>query len=88
MDNNSINDIFLNENEKIEYLKLLSQNFLNPDDTTYVFFDNIWMTYDEYLKIISSIKNPKTLYKELLEKTLGDYLQKIDMSKLSIEKKN
>jgi hypothetical protein len=59
---------------------------LDSNDTAYVFYDNVWMPYEEYLKIISTIKNPKTLYKELLEKTLSDYMHKIDISKLSIDK--
>lgn len=86
--NNFIDNIFNNDhNKKKIYLELLSKYLTNNEQTSYVYYDNVWMPYEEYLKIISTIKNPKSIDKELLEKTFEDYMYKIDISKLSIENK-
>jgi hypothetical protein len=55
--NNFIDKLFKNNYDK---------KLENSNDIAYVFYDNVWMPYEEYLKIISTIKNPKKLYKELL----------------------
>lgn len=86
--NNFIDKIFDNNNDKKLFFEILSKKLENSNDIAYVFYDNVWMSFEEFLKITSTIKNPKTIYQELFEKTLGDYMHKIDISKLSLDKKN